>query len=1097
VLEKLLKHESLRPLLELFNAEGKETSLLVETLWETPKALLALLIQQVTKKHVLIISGKKEDRLLDNFAFFQEEILDFLPWDTLPGEDISPNLDISGKRLEILYKISTEKKKHILHASIQSLMQKTISKKTLLPLCTHLVKGQETSFDSLPEKLTALGYIRRPVASDKGEFAVRGGLIDLFPIGATEPYRIDFFGDTIEDIRTYDPIGQRSTKKMEELFLYPASESALLKAEKKPGTLLDYLGKNTVFIFDDLLAIEDSYVRMHSLIDSKLLFSLKDLLEIAKNHSSLFFTDQKIEALSQISMKKRQGRDFYSGKNPLQPLSFEFANQSIETIKWNHPFKRPADFFSQNLEIPEDNTEELLQAIGKYKKPLDLEFIVASSSEEKMIRAKAEDLLIEFPVNTLFSQGYLSSGFILDTLAYIPTSELTHRYKIRRGKWRNIHHAPPSSFHELHPGDMVVHLQNGIGQFLGLTHKPNHLGEETEYLQIEYAENSKLYVPVSQSHLVSRYIGSGEEKPTFSTLGSNRWQKICKNAEGSIVGYAKDLLEKMAERVSSGGFCFPEDSLYMQMFEDEFPFTETEDQLKAIEAIKKDMCSPKSMDRLICGDVGYGKTEVSMRAAFKAVCDGKKQVAVLVPTTVLAMQHFETFKARMANFPVEIAVLSRFCSSKEAKEILKKTAEGKIDILIGTHRLVSKDVVFHDLGLLIIDEEQRFGVRAKEHVRALKVGVDCLTLSATPIPRTLYMSLVGVKEISEISTPPQDRLPIRSLIAEKDNSMIKNAILREFARDGQAIFVHNRVETLPKIQDELQRLVPEAKIITGHGQMGPEEIDMVFHAFKSGEADLLLATTIIENGIDIPNVNTIFIDRADQFGMADLYQLRGRVGRWNRPAYAYFLTPKNQVLPEPARKRLQALAESSGYGGGMKLALRDLEIRGAGNILGVEQSGQISAIGFHFYCRLLKKAVEALKKNQPIHFTETKMEFWLDAKIPETYVSEPSLRMELYYKLGSASSFSEIDEIGKELSDRFGPFPKAVELLLLFTRIKLHASSLLISSLKFERFTVLVEKQTGKGVVRETLKLPPLKDLTLFQEEIIKLLSNWRPLQKK
>ena len=414
---------------------------------------------------------------------------------------------------------------------------------------------------------------------------------------------------------------------------------------------------------------------------------------------------------------------------------------------------------------------------------------------------------------------------------------------------------------------------------------------------LEYSENSKLFIPVAQSHLVSRYIGIKEETPTLSQLGSNKWQKVRLQAQQSILGYADQLLRMQAERTIQGGFRFPEDTEEMQWFELDFPFVETEDQIGAIQAIKQDMQSEKAMDRLICGDVGYGKTEVAMRAAFKAVTDGKKQVAVLVPTTVLAMQHFETFSSRMANFPIRIGILSRFRSAKQIKETLEKTKNGEIDILIGTHRLLSKDVQFERLGLMIIDEEQRFGVRAKEHLKALKTGVDCLTLSATPIPRTLYMTLIGTKEISVINTPPQDRLPIKSIIAEREPSLLRNALMRELSREGQAYFIHNRVETLPRVTEELQKLLPEAIIISGHRQMSSEELDAVFHAFKSGEADILVATTIVENGIDIPNANTILIDRADTFGLADLYQMRGRVGRWNRPAYTYFLIPPLENSP--------------------------------------------------------------------------------------------------------------------------------------------------------------------------------------------------------
>ncbi|MBM3184563.1 MAG: DEAD/DEAH box helicase, partial [Chlamydiae bacterium] len=506
---------------------------------------------------------------------------------------------------------------------------------------------------------------------------------------------------------------------------------------------------------------------------------------------------------------------------------------------------------------------------------------------------------------------------------------------------------------------------------------------------------------------------------------------------------------------------------------------------------KNDMTSSKAMDRLVCGDVGYGKTEVAMRAAFKAVVDGEKQVVVLVPTTVLAMQHFDTFSQRMSAFPVKIGVASRFRTPKELKETLQKTKDGEIDILIGTHRLLSSDVKWKDLGLIIIDEEQRFGVRAKEHLKKLKVGVDCLTLSATPIPRTLYLSIVHARDMSVINTPPQDRLPIKSILAETDHEVMQNALIRELSRGGQAFFIHNRVETIYGKAEMMQKLIPSARVAVVHGQMNADAIDAIFHKFKLGETDLLFATTIIENGIDIPNANTILIDRADTYGLADLYQLRGRVGRWNRAAYAYFLVPKNYRLPEQSRKRLNALLEGSGYGGGMKIALRDLEIRGAGDILGVQQSGQVSSIGFHLYCKLLKRAIDALKKQRPISFNETKMEFHFDARLPATYVGEFSLRMELYHRLGEAATFQEIDALLAEMKDRFGKPPTQVIWLYHLSRIRAFAAANHFSLLKFNNLSFFAEQQKGKEIVNRTIAIAGrIKTPDALETFVIEALKN-------
>jgi transcription-repair coupling factor (superfamily II helicase) len=558
----------------------------------------------------------------------------------------------------------------------------------------------------------------------------------------------------------------------------------------------------------------------------------------------------------------------------------------------------------------------------------------------------------------------------------------------------------------------------------------------------------------------------------LSQLGSKRWIKTRDSAQAQIVGYANDLLQLYAERVVKGGHRYPPDTDAMRRFESDFPYVETEDQILAIQAFKEDMISAKPMDRLICGDVGYGKTEVAMRAAFKAAADGGKQVAVLVPTTVLAMQHYDTFSQRMKGFPVEVGVVSRFRTPKESRETLEKVKKGTVDILIGTHRLLSQDVQFKDLGLVIIDEEQRFGVRAKEHLKKFKAGVDCITLSATPIPRTLYMSLVHARDMSVINTPPQDRLPIKTIIAETEAELIQNALMRELSRGGQSYYIHNRVETIFGRAEAIQKLVPAARIGVVHGQMDPDDVDAVFHRFKGGEIDLLFATTIIENGIDVPNANTILIDRADTYGLADLYQLRGRVGRWNRAAYAYFLIPKNVRLSEPSRKRLNALVEAGGYGGGMKIAMRDLEIRGAGDILGVQQSGQVSSIGFHLYCKLLKRAIDSLKQKKPISFNETKMEFPFDARLPDSYINEVSLRMEIYHRLGESSSFSEIDSILDELKDRFGPPPPPVVWLYRLARIRAFAAAHHFTLLKFDNLSFIAERQLGKKVERQTMLLP-------------------------
>ncbi len=1059
MLKRFLESKSLSSFQKALVQNG---SFLVEGLWDVPKALLASLVVKTTGKSVLLITGgMREDRLYDNLTYFAPDLaVEFPAWETLPGEDISPSPDIIGKRFEALHTLIGKKGPSILLCPLPSLLQKVLPKEAVSPLLHKWKTGTKVPFSSLPEFLTSLGYSRAPVVSDKGEFAIRGGILDIFPVASADPFRIEFFGDEIEQIRIFDPVGQKSMGQAKELFLCPAKEMPLLQKAARLINISEYLGEDPFLFWDDLLAIEDTYVSLKNMPGAKSMFfyTLEDLLKRWKNHQQIFCSEANIEELSTVQKKSQH------------QITFEALEHRFEATRYFHPFRKVIDYFEPE-ELPEEKEVSLLDFFKPDPK-LHLLFLNANETEEEEVKRQLAP--IRLPADTQFEKGYLTSGFVITDIpiAVIPNPEITHRTRIRRQKWRSTYHTPAAEFHELKPGDLVVHFHSGIGRFLGMEKHTNHLGQETEFLSLEYADQSKLFVPLSQAYLVSRYIGAREEPPSLSQLGGKRWQVVRANAAAQIVGYANELLQLYAERTVQGGFRFSPDSDVMAQFERDFPYTETQDQLLAIAAIKEDMISPKPMDRLICGDVGYGKTEVAMRAAFKAVVDGQKQVAVLVPTTVLAMQHYETFSQRMSGFPVNIDVVSRFRSAKESKEALEKAHKGKIDILIGTHRLLSDDVAFKDLGLLIVDEEQRFGVKAKEHLKKFKVGVDCLTLSATPIPRTLYMSLVHARDMSVINTPPQDRLPIKTIIAETDPELVQNALLRELSRGGQAFFIHNRVESIYSRADTVQKLVPALRIGIVHGQMDTDEADLVFHRFKQGEIDLLFATTIVENGIDIPNANTILIDRADTYGLADLYQLRGRVGRWNRAAYAYFLIPKHTRLSEQSRKRLNALVEAGGYGGGMKIAMRDLEIRGAGDILGLQQSGQVSAIGFHLYCKLLKRAIDALKKKQPISFNETKMEFAYDARLPESYINEVSLRMELYHRLGEASTFGDVDELLAEMKDRFGEPPPPVIWLYHLTRIRAYAAANHFTLLKFNNLSFLAEQQMGKIIEKKTILMP-------------------------
>jgi len=1005
----------------------ERSSILIDNVDNSSKALIINFILKNTKKDILIISGGvREKILIDNLSTFTKDILEFPSLETTPcNEDIPENV---GKRFYILKKIIDKKNPKILISSLSSLLQKTFNKKNIKNFFFILKKGQSLSFSNLEKRILDLGYKKNSLVVEKGHFAIRGGIIDLFSTTEPFPYRIEFFSNTIDNIRIFDIGTQQTIKKVDTATISTAKEI------EKTSFLLDYLN-DFIIIFDNLLDIEDLYVKIKNNKNN-----LDEFLKKIKKNQTIFISTIPIEKLSPIKLLSSKGNYF-------KKISFSLFQKDFITKKWIHPIS----FF------PSDDPFETL----KYLQNINIKilFFTENNDEKNFILKylKEKNLFLK---NVLFKKGYLSSGFIISDLsiAFFPYTEFNPRKKIKSTRTATFYQPSLSEFQKIEKGDIVVHFHCGIGKYLGIEKKQNNLGKQEEFLTIEYANNSKLFIPLSQSYLISKYIGTKEEKPILNILGSTKWQKTKEKALKNIVGYAKELLNLYAMRTLDRGFIYPKDSEEQKIFENLFEYDETTDQIKAIEEIKEDMYQKKPIERLVCGDVGYGKTEVAMRAVFKAVYDGKKQVAILVPTTILAIQHFETFSERMKEFPIIIEKISRFNNPSKNKEILQKTKEGKIDILIGTHRILSKDIFFKNLGLIIIDEEQRFGVKAKEHLKVLKKNVDSLSLSATPIPRTLYMSLIKVRDISTINTPPQDRLPIKTIICENDDKIIKDAIIREITREGQIFFVHNKIESIYKRKEELQRLLPNIKILLVHGRMKSKEIDLIFHSFKKGKADLLITTTIIENGIDIFNCNTILIDNADKFGLSDLYQLRGRVGRWNKTAYCYLLIPKNKKVSEISQKRLSSLIESSSLGSGIKIAMKDLEIRGSGDILGEQQSGHISEIGFNLYLKLLKKAIDHLKDNKPVNLIETKLEFTLPAFIPNDYISDGEIRFEIYHRLGNALSSKDIDEIEKELKDRFGNIPKEVSYLLSLSKIKLHASSYKIISLKLKKMTLHIQK---------------------------------------
>lgn len=1014
---------------------------------ELPSGSKAFVIADLFKKHdesILYITAENSFKIVDDLELFGIKALE------LPESlELETSPDVLGLELKTLSRLK-EKSHQVVIAPLSALWRQFVSEKNLNPDAVSFEVNKNYSFTKLESLFESLGYSCKTICTEKGIYSKRGGIFDIFPYDAPFPIRMEFDEDTLISLRHFDPTLQTSVKKI-------SSFSMLGFAGKQDlCTLFSYLSKKPLVIFDGMESLEEQWLFSQKVqqktIDishcRKLFFAEKPLFE-------LFETPDDTEKFLDLGLK------FKTITTPILPVESFFITSS------------------------KPNFEELKMELDPFRQSGGQVFIVCGSEAEKNILQKYE-------LDVEVKPGFLSSGFYIPHPPFLALSfqDFSSKKHIRRTQLRTCSVTSSKDFETFNAGDIVVHASQGIGKCLGVEKRLNHLGQELEYFKLEFAQKAILYVPIKDAHLITRYVGASEALPTFSQLGSSKWQKIRAQTQASIIGYAQKLLELAAKRSLPKGFVVEQDSSLLKEFEDDFPFAATDDQLKAISAIKEDMQKQIPMDRLICGDVGYGKTEVAMRAAFKAVVDGHKQVAFLVPTTVLAIQHYENFKERMSNFPIRLGILSRFSTSKETKATLKSLEEGHIDIIIGTHRLLSSDIRFKDLGLMIIDEEQRFGVKAKEALKELKASIDCLTLSATPIPRTLYTSIVGLRQMSVIATPPYDRLPVKTILTVSDDQFIRQALLRELARKGQSYFIHNRVENLPLIHKKLHEMIPEAKIGIAHGQMDAEEIDSVFHSFKTGKLDILIATTLVENGVDIPNANTILIDNAHHFGISDLYQLRGRVGRWNKAATCYLLLPKSHNLDEPTRKRLEAIVSTSGYGGGLKVAMRDLEIRGAGDLLGVEQSGQVSQVGFTLYCKMLKKTVLAMQKNKPLTAVETKIDFSFEAKIPESYIQDLETRIEFYHRFGDVDSEEEADDIYKELVDRFGQAPLPAVWLYALSKLRAFCQSQFILSVSINKLTTSYEKSMKGKLEKLSIALnssmPPLEFVASFKEKLKK-----------
>ena len=956
-------------------------------------------------------------------------------------------------------------------------------------------KNQQIDSTQIAEKLARLGYLRVPKVSVPGEFTLRGEVLDVFTPGMDVANRILFDFDQIENIKTFNPENQATIGTVDSILVFPMKEvvwndefiSRLEKTQefsehleltdtaKKAKdklieelktkaqsegeelvypvlwdeiyTVLDYVAENTpvfYFDYDRQENAQESFVREYSgmfriarqsfpvLEVEQMLLNFGDVINI--HEKSIFFRTLTTESEDvEKSVQSENGN--------LEILQNSKKSRSKLTVRCN-----PGRSFFGNINYLKD---ELNAAIVS-----GWSVVVFADNPNQSLRIK--EILKDFALTVL--PFPISSGFGIDetkTLV-IQENEIFGRRKHVQKSLGHVKSQVIDTFVELNEGDFVVHVNYGIGQFKGIQ-RVKAMGNERDYIKLEYADEEFVFVPIEQVNLVQRYIGNEGEKPHLDKIGSKSWENRKNKVKKAVEDLAEKLIALYSRRQASRGFPFPKDNEWQTAFEASFPYEDTADQYSVTQEIKKDMERPVPMDRLVCGDVGFGKTEIAMRAAFKAVMGGK-QVAFLSPTTILAEQHYETCLERFKNFPVTIKQMSRFVSPKEQKKILAELESGKVDILVGTHRIIQKDVKYKDLGLMIIDEEQRFGVKDKEKLKSLKANIDCLAMSATPIPRTLHMSLLKIRDMSLLTTPPQTRKPVETIVAEYTEEKVAQAIRRETDRGGQVFYLHNRVESLEETRLKLQRIVPEMMIETAHGQMSSEELDDIFRRFKLGGFQVLIATTIIENGIDIPNVNTIIIDRADMYGVSQLYQLRGRVGRSDRKAYAYLLYPEHKVLSEVAMKRLQVISDFTELGAGFKIAMKDMEIRGAGNLLGRDQSGDVYSVGFELYVKLLSDAVERLTEQKDYHQqNEVLLELEYTGFIPDTYVHSIQTKMEIYKKVAGIQTKQELDRMYNELEDRFGPIPDEVYSLLSLAEVRIIAKKLSITTLRERKGEITVE----------------------------------------
>jgi transcription-repair coupling factor (superfamily II helicase) len=1069
------------------------------------------------RKGMLVAFNEMQARILyeDLQLFLGEEVVFFPSKEVMLHDVEAKSYDEVFQRIRALDRI-VEKKYTFVVTSAEAISHKLVPRQLFEECIMRFELGERIDFERLLTRLVAMGYERVDTVEAEGQFAVRGGIVDIFSVNMDYAVRIELFDDEVDSIRLFDPQSQRSIDKLDCVRIIPAREVIYMQGQKekiisrieselasqldrirKRDKKSDYANQLEHKINSDIEKIGTDYYFPG--IDRYIPFIIENAASLVQymDSNTLIFVDEPVrvkQRIENILLENDEACKALIEKGMLiqsdQKAFFDYESligklAYCKTILLNTINSRGGGFEpSKNFTIPsrtmnsyQGHMELLSEDINNWKKGNNRvvifsgtrgrgERLVDTLCSEGIESIYSEDYNKDMqPGQIIVTHGSLNKGFEYPSIGVVVVSDKEVFGQDRKGRKPAVKNRGKkiSLFTDLNVGDFVVHQVHGIGQYVGIETLVVE-GVKKDYLKIRYREGGYLYIPTNQLDLIQKYIGSENKVPRLNKLGGNEWSKAKKKVKESLMQLAGELIKLYAQRQSTKGFAFSKDAVWQRQFEEQFPYDETDDQIKCIEEIKHDMESERVMDRLLCGDVGYGKTEVAIRAIFKAVMDGK-QVAYLVPTTVLAQQQYNNFKSRMEDFPIAVEVMSRFRTSSEQKRIIKDIKSGMVDIVVGTHRLLQKDIQFKNLGLLVVDEEQRFGVSHKEKLKNIRPNVDVLTLTATPIPRTLHMSLVGIRDISVIEDPPEDRYPVQTYVMEYERDVIRDAIIREMSRGGQVFYLYNRVRSIDIKALDIQNLVPEARVAVAHGQMQEGQLEEIMLAFINGEYDVLACTTIIESGLDMPNVNTIIIEDADRMGLAQLYQLRGRVGRSNRLAYAYITYRKDKVVSEIAQKRLQAIREFTEFGSGFKIAMRDMEIRGAGNLLGPEQHGHMESVGYDMYCRLLDEAVRELKGESPAEDeSEIAIDVNVSAYIDSDYISVESRKIEMYKKVASITDEQDIIDIEDELIDRYGDMPRPVRNLLDIAQIKLLAKSLGISSVSEKNESIIFQVGSGKHI---------------------------------